>query len=146
MRVAAAAAMTAIALAGCGGGGESPPKHQPEQGGGEEAEHVEAVKGVDKRDLTAFYQVALAAGQLRQWGASRGKVGRSNLKEARRRLRHVRPADPTLVRARRQAAAAVDKALGGGKPRTALARSDRLRALIDRVVRSDPRFSALMPD
>ena len=147
MRVAAGVAMVLVALAGCGGG-DKPDKPKTEQRaeGGEEQERVEAVRGVDRRDLTAFYQVALADGQLRQWGASGGKHGRSNLREARRRLRHVRPADRKLARARSYAARSVDEALAGGSPRQALVRADRLRTTIDRLVRSEPRYSALMPD
>jgi hypothetical protein len=144
MRVAAAATIL-VALAGCGGGGARP-KHEGERGGGEEAARVQAVKGVPQRDLTAFYQVALAAGQLRQWGASGGKLGGANLKAARVRLRHLRPANTSLARARGYAEGAVDAALTGRRPRAALASSDHLRALIDGIVRSDPRFGALMPD
>jgi hypothetical protein len=145
VRVKAASVTILVALAGCGGGGAAP-KHQPEQRGGEETERPEAVKGVPRRDLTAFYQVALAAGQLRQWGASGGKQGRGELKAARARLRDLEPASTSLARARGYAEGAVDDALAGGRPRAALAGADHLRALIDRIVRSDPRLGALMPD
>jgi hypothetical protein len=145
MRVKAAAAAILVALAGCGGG-DAKPKHEPERRGGEEAERFDAVKGVPRRDLAAFYQVALAAGQLRQWGASGGKLGRTELKAARARLRDLQPVTTSLARARGYAEGAVDDALAGGRPRAALARSDHLRALIDGIVRNDPRFGALMPD
>ena len=150
MRVAAGAAIIVAALAGCGGGGSPKPKAAPHRAGGEEAERVQAVQGVRPRDLTAFYQVALASGQLRQWGAARGRH-RPDLRQTAVRLRHVHPLNRTLIRARREARAGVRRALAARHPtradsQRALRRADRLRGLIDRVVRSDPRFSALMPD
>jgi hypothetical protein len=139
-----------IALAGCGGGGHSQAKPEHRSQGGEDAERVQAVRGIRPADLTAFYQVALADGRLRQWGATRGR-GRTDLRETATRLRHLHPVDRRLVRAGRQARAGVREALAARHPsraeaRRALSRADRLRTLIDRIVRRDPRFSALMPD
>jgi hypothetical protein len=151
--------LVAIALAGCGGADKpAQPKPEKERGaGGEEAELSRAVRGVRPADLTAFYQVATATGSLRSWaaGARYGRTGsavrRSELRGALRRLRRTRPIDPGLRRVRGEALAALGTAAAIERPsraaaRHALAQAERLAGTIHRVVREDPRFSALMPD
>ena len=151
--------LVAIALAGCGGADKpAEPKPQKERGaGGEEAELNRAVRGVRPADLAAFYQVATATGSLRSWAASAryGHTGsamrRSRLRGAFDRLRHVHPVDPTLRRARRDALRALREAAAIRRPthadtRRGLAQAERLAGAIHRVVREDPRFSALTPD
>jgi hypothetical protein len=149
----------ALALAGCGGADQpSEPKPQKERdAGGEEVELNRAVRGVRPADLAAFYQVATATGSLRRWaaGARFGRSGRgvrrSELRGALERLRKVRPVDPALRRIRRRALGALASAAAAAHPtraaaRRGLRRADRLTAAIHRVVREDPRFSALTPD
>jgi hypothetical protein len=147
-----------VALAGCGGGGEpaKPESVQHREPGGEEAELDQAVRGVPKADQAAFFQVATAAGTLRRWAADvtvgqRVARERSALRGALARLRLLRPRDRRLRAARREALAALRGALAAGPTdraaaRRGLARADRIRAAIDRVVRNDPRYSALVPD
>ena len=157
MRRLAGAAMILMALAGCGGGGGADkPKPEHRGGGGEEAERAQSLRGARPADLAAFYQVALAAGELRQWGAAGdspigSEVRRSKLRGDLDRLRDVHPVDGALSRARRDAMDALRDAVAAGRPsraeaRRGLARADHLRAAVDKLVRSDPRYSALMPD
>jgi hypothetical protein len=151
--------LVAIVLAGCGGG-EKPAEPKAEkhgERGGEEAELQRAVRGVRPADLAAFYQEATATGSLRKWaaGARFGSTGsaarRSELQGALLRLRQVRPVDPALRRIRSDALAALGAAAEVGVPtradtRRGLKQADTLSAAIHRVVRDDPRFSALTPD
>jgi hypothetical protein len=151
--------LVAIVLAGCGGGDKpaEPKADKHGEGGGEEAELQRAVRGVRPADLAAFYQVATATGSLRRWAAGTrfGNTGsavrRSELHGALARLRKVRPVDPELRRVRRDALAALGAAAKVAVPtraeaRRGLAQAERLAGTIHRVVREDPRFSALMPD
>ncbi len=153
--------LVAIAVAGCGGADKpTQPKPRPEKerdAGGEEAELNRAVRGVRPADLAAFYQVATATGSLRRWaaGARFGRTGsavrRSELRGALGRLRQVRPVDPALRRIRRRALGALATAAAIKRPSRGaaghgLAQADELSAAIHRVVRDNPRFSALMPD
>jgi hypothetical protein len=157
--------LAAVVLAGCGGGDKpADPKAEHQRGGeeaerhgGEEAERERAVRGVRPADLTAFYQVATATGALRKWAAHRrlGMIGleadRSELDGALSRLREVKPVDPELSAAYRRALAALHRAWARRRPTRAdgsrgQADAEDLSARINRIVRSDPRFSALMPD
>jgi hypothetical protein len=149
----------ALALAGCGGADKpaEPKAGKHRDAGGEQAELNRAVRGVRPADLAAFYQVATATGSLRRWaagarfGRSGSAVRRSELRGALGRLRRVRPVDPALRQARRKALAAMRRAVAIRHPNHAAARrglkqADELTAAIHRVVREDPRFSALTPD
>jgi hypothetical protein len=67
------------------------------------------------------------------------------------RLKIVKPVDRSLAAMRDSAlvalGAAVDARAGDRRAgRRALVRAQRLTGSIDRLVRSDPRFSALVPD
>ena len=109
------------------------------------------------RTVSRDSEVATATGSLRKWaaGARYGRPGsaarRSELDGALSRLREVRPIDPELRRARRQALTALGGAAAIQRPTRAqaqrgLSQAERLAGTIHRVVREDPRFSALMPD
>ena len=156
MRLRVSAALLLVALAGCGGGSSKPAPERHSEGGGEAAERARAVRGVPPSDRAAFFQVATATGTLRHWAANttlRKPAGaeRAALRGAESRLRIARPVDRALAAVRDRAlialAAALDARAGDRRAgRRALVRAQRLTGSIDRLVRNDPRFSALVPD
>ena len=157
LRVSAALLLVVlVVLAGCGGGSPKPAPERHTEGGGEAAERAQAVRGVPPSDRAAFFQVATATGTLRHWAANTtlrrpAATERAALRGAASRLRIVRPRDPALRSARDRALAALNAALAApagdrAAGRRALARAQHLTDSIDRLVRDDPRFSALVPD
>jgi hypothetical protein len=157
VRVLLTALVLAALLAGCGGGGSpKPPPERHSEGAGEAAERAQAVRGVPPSDRTAFFQVATATGTLRHWAANTtlrrpAAAERAALRAAVSRLELVRPVDRSLAAVRDRAlvalAAALDARPGDRRAgRRALVRAQRLTDSIDRLVRDDPRFSALVPD
>jgi hypothetical protein len=157
VRVLIGTLVLAVFLAGCGGGGASKPAPERHaEGGGEAAERAQAVRGVPPSDRAAFFQVATATGTLRHWAAEttlRRPAGaeRAALRGAASRLRIARPENQALASVRDRAlialGAALDARAGDRRAgRRALVRAQRLTSSIDRLVRHDPRFSALVPD
>jgi hypothetical protein len=150
------AALVLVVLTGCGGGSPKPSPERHTAGGGEAADRAQAVRGVRPSDRAAFFQVATATGTLRHWAANttlRRPAGaeRAALRGAIARLRIARPRNPALATVRDRAlialGAALDARAGDRRAgRRALVRAQRLTSSIDRLVRDDPRFSALMPD
>jgi hypothetical protein len=150
------AALVLVVLTGCGGGSPKPAPARHTGGGGEAADRAQAVRGVPPSDRAAFFQVATATGTLRHWAANttlRRPAGaeRAALRGAVARLRSARPRNPALATVRDRAlialGAALDTRAGDRRAgRRALVRAQRLTSSIDRLVRDDPRFSALMPD
>ena len=162
MRRVAAAGLTILVLAGCGGG-KSQPKQREEplsEQARELAERQEALKGVPGADRAAFYQLATATGLLREHGALASlsrppRAGlRAELRAATHRVDAVRPRAATLARIQeglapelRAALAAPSRGAAARRAgRSELAAADRITRRLDRFVRRDPRFAALVPD
>jgi len=164
VRRVAAGCLAVLVLAGCGGGSDGAAKRKVEAPSGEQARELAArqaaLKGVPTADRTAFYQLATATGLLREHGAlaslSRPQRPRLHavLSAANGRVRALRPGASTLSRLRdrllpelRAALAAPHSGAAAKRAgRTELAAAGRITRGLDRFVRRDPRFAALIPD
>jgi len=154
VRRVAAGCLAMLALAGCGGGnGGSGEKDTRAEARGEQerelAERQETLKGVPAADQAAFYQLATATGLLREHGALA-----SLARPQRPGLNAVRPEAAALSQLRARWTPQLDAALAaparGAAARRAgraeLAAANRITHALDRFVRTDPRFAALVPD
>jgi hypothetical protein len=151
-----------LVLAGCGGGGGAERRREEPRGEQEreQAERQQSLKGVPAADQTAFYQLATATGLLREHGAlaslsrrQRPQM-RAELSAAAGRVDTLRPraAGLTRLRARlapqlRAALAAPARGVAARRAgRSELAAANRITRGLDRFIRQDPRFAALVPD
>jgi len=151
--------LAALVGGGCAG---HPPASKPRasEAGDEDAEREQAARGLPAADRVAYFQVATSIGAMRG-RASLVATGRSGARQADAvvkatipRLRNLRPRNARLVRLRDRALGlarrSADSPLRGASARRdadrQLAEVDRLSRSLDSLVRSDPRFSALVPD